>query len=390
MKKMKARPGRPGLLLRLLTFLVTAALVLGAVFLVVNYEKLNFDALRRWFTYRSLGRSDSGQAESFPCAGGSANRLAPVNSDLLACSANTIRLYSGSGAVYVDEGVSLEHPAVDSAGSRAIAYDAGGQRLYAYGDRAPAFDLELEGAILSATVNESGWVAVTAQETRHKGAVIVYSPAGQAVMQADFTSSFVMDAAVSPDSRSVAVLTVGLSGGGFESTVSVYPLEGGRTDGVPAASCPVGNNVILDLRWTDGGIWCLGDSGAALVTPEGALAAACGFDGRYLKAFSLEGDGFAVMLLGKYRSGTAAELSVLDSKGNTTSLPVGEQVLSLSAAGRYIAVLTAGRLDIYTHDLTLYDSLDLEDAQSARTVILRPDGTAVLISSESARLYVPN
>ena len=64
-----------------------------------------------------------------------------------------------------------------------------------------------------------------------------------------------------------------------------------------------------------------------------------------------------------------------------------EQVLSLSAAGRYIAVLTADRLDIYTQDLTLYNTL--EGTQSARAVLMRSDGSAMLIDSETARLYVP-
>ena len=63
------------------------------------------------------------------------------------------------------------------------------------------------------------------------------------------------------------------------------------------------------------------------------------------------------------------------------------QVLDLSAAGRYFAVLTADRLDIYTDALTLYASLS--DTQGARSVSLREDGTALLANSEQAWLYLP-
>ena len=56
---------KPSLLFRLLAFLLTLALLLGAVAAVVYRDKLNFDGIRRWFTYRALERSDSGQAESF-------------------------------------------------------------------------------------------------------------------------------------------------------------------------------------------------------------------------------------------------------------------------------------------------------------------------------------
>lgn len=95
------------------------------------------------------------------------------------------------------------------------------------------------------------------------------------------------------------------------------------------------------------------------------------------------------MLAGKYRSGSQAELTTIDQEGQTiAALSVEEQILSLSAAGRYVAVLTAGRLDIYTQNLDLYDTL--EDTGGARRVLMRSDGTALLIAGESANLYIPN
>ena len=379
---------RPNLFLRALAFLVTLALILGAVFLVANYDKLNFDSLKRWMTYRSLERNDSGQAESFACKSDTETRFAPVGGDLLTCGKNTIRLYSGSGTVYIDETVALDHPAVDSDGTHALAYDTGGRQLFAYANREQVFSLTLADnqALLSASVNSSGWVAVAAQENGHKGAVTVYDPTGAPMMEVSL-SGFVMDAAVSPDSKSLAVLTVGLDGGDFESAVSLYRLDRSTQGDAPAAVCSVGNNVVLDLRWASDGIWCLGESAAALISPAGERSAFADYGGRYLKEFSLEGDGFAAVLLGKYRAGSSADLTVIDSDGKTTALPVEAQVLSLSAAGRYLAVLTADRLDIYTQDLTLYDSL--AGTQGAREVIMRSDGTAMLIGGEAARLYVP-
>ncbi|MEG1579604.1 MAG: hypothetical protein RR336_12660, partial [Oscillospiraceae bacterium] len=61
--------------------------------------------------------------------------------------------------------------------------------------------------------------------------------------------------------------------------------------------------------------------------------------------------------------------------------------LSLSAAGRYIAVLTADSLQIYTSDLQLYASL--ETTQGARQAVMRADGTALLMSGEAAWVYIP-
>ena len=149
----------------------------------------------------------------------------------------------------------------------------------------------------------------------------------------------------------------------------------------------LGGNVVLDLRHTDELVWTLGDQGLAITDHEGKSASANGSN-QYLKLYDLSGDGFAAALLGKYRAGSQATLQVIDDTGTVKgSLDLNQQVLSLSAAGRYLAVLTGDRLDIYTSDLSLYSSL--EGTQGARKVLLMEDGSAILISEDSASFYVP-
>ena len=155
--KPKKRPNR---FVRFLAFLVTLALMVGAVALVANYDKLNFDFIKRWFSYRTLARNDSGQAESFHFVGDSSNAFAVVDGDLLVCSPNTIRLYSGSGQAFVDQAVSMTNPVVSTAGGTALVYDAGGRELFVYSGREEVFSLTQEDgqALLSADVNQNGWL----------------------------------------------------------------------------------------------------------------------------------------------------------------------------------------------------------------------------------------
>ena len=48
---------KPNIFVRLLAFLVTLALLLGAVAAVVYRDRLNFDSIRRWFVYPGGRRS---------------------------------------------------------------------------------------------------------------------------------------------------------------------------------------------------------------------------------------------------------------------------------------------------------------------------------------------
>ena len=122
-------------LLRFLTLLLTAALLLGAVFLIANWQKLNFDFIRRWFAYRSLEKNESGQVESYRYIGGVDSSFVQLGDDLLVSSESGVRLYSPSGAAYVDQPCVLTHPFVSTGGNAALVYDAGGTDLFIYRDR---------------------------------------------------------------------------------------------------------------------------------------------------------------------------------------------------------------------------------------------------------------
>ena len=381
---------RPGLLKRLLAFLVTVALALGALVLVVNHDKWNIDAIRRYFTYWTMSKEE-GRTEFFHYDSDSANRYAPLGNGLLVCTPVSIRAYAADGTTYFDQAVSLSHPVVSATGDTALVYDAGGQDLFVFSDDPNPFSLSLPAGstLLSASLTDSRWLVVTSQESGHRGTVTVYNSVFEPVIQINL-SSFVMDAALAPNHQSVAIVTMGLDeGGAFESRVNFYRLDRGEDEAEPDFSCSVGNNVGLSLRWKEDGVWLLGENGLFLLQENGTLTGSYSYAGRYLKSFTLEGNGYAVLLMGKYRVGSAAELVVVDRTGTAiASSALNDQVLSLSAAGKYLAVLTAGKLTIYTQDLQVYDVL--ENTQNAQRAMARSDGSVLLLGASSAWLYLPD
>ncbi|NCE63424.1 hypothetical protein D1159_02230 [Pseudoflavonifractor sp. 524-17] len=387
--KSKPQKRKPPLLFRLLAFLLTLALVLGAMFLVVNRDRFNMDSLRRWFQYRTLERNESGLAESFPYSGGSTNSFATLNNGLLVSSPQSIQLYSGDGTLLLDQPVSMDHPVIDSNTKTALVYDAGGTSLYVFSGGAQQFSLSLrEGeSFLSARLNDAGEMVVVAQQSGFKGTATVYDNSFAATLRVKLSSRFILDAALSPDGRSMVLLTIGTQGSQFDTQAEFYRLSRTEEDIEPDAVCSLGSDVSLGLRWTSGGVWVLGENSLSILDADGTVQTNYSYSGRYLKGFSLDGDGYAALLLGKYRAGSTADLVVVDEDGQTASYSLGEQVFSLSAAGKYIALLSAGRLDIFRSDLTPYRSLEI--TQGARRVIQRSDGSTMLMNANTAHLYIP-
>ena len=70
------------------------------------------------------------------------------------------------------------------------------------------------------------------------------------------------------------------------------------------------------------------------------------------------------------------------------SLTLTANVLDFDTSGRYAALLTGDRLDVYTEDFTPYGSLD--QTQNARYISLADSGAALLANSQQAWLYLPS
>lgn len=378
---------KPNPILRLLAFLLTLALLLGAVALVAYRDRINLDAIKRYFTYRSLERSDSGQIDAFQFDSSGRGGFSSLGGDLLVWSSAGIRLYSSSGVEYLNDALSLLHPVADIRDDAAVVYDAGGTILRVYADRTQIFSLDAEQGheILSARMGPGRTLAVVTRETGYKGVVTLYGSNFQPTMAIRISTRYVMDAIPSQDGKTTAVLTVGQSNNAFESTLALYD----KTGDEDFAQCSLGNNAILDLSCSGDMFWTLGETGLSIVSTDGTTNLTCDYGGAYLKDYSLGGDGYAALLLGKYRAGSSTTLTTVDSKGETiAALDLEDQILDLAASGRYVAVLTASTLTIYTRDLQPYALLD--NTMGARNVVLRSDGTAYLASGETAQLCIPN
>ena len=142
-KEEGAKPQKSGFLVRLTALAATAALLLGALTLVVYRDRFNLDALRRWFEYRELETSETGEAEPFTHAGGEQASFAYLKNGVLMASATGARYYSFSGELYAEEVRNLEHPVLSASKEAGVVYDAGGEDLFVFRGVEEAFQLDL-------------------------------------------------------------------------------------------------------------------------------------------------------------------------------------------------------------------------------------------------------
>lgn len=379
---------KPSRVVRLLALLATSALILLAVVLVVYRDTVNINTIKRWLAYRNMETGVTGEAPPFSHAGGDKLSIAYLDSGAVTASAAGAHYYGLDGQQLAEEVLSLENPVLTASPTTAVVYDAGNQTLFAFRDGEESFKLTLEGSadLLSARPNGGGWLAVTAQQSGYKGAVTVYDRKSEPVIQISLSSTFAVDAAVSPDGRTVAVITIGQQGGSFFSRLLLYQVNQKE----PFAQIDLGSLTVLDMDFDEGLIWLLGEDRLITValTPEGETVQTYYFSPNYLKGCSLGGDGFALLLVGRYRSGAADQALRIDSSAQVTqTLSLSGQVLDYAAAGDCFALLTGGQLSLYNSELMYFAGV--ENTHAARKVALASNGSALLANDQQAWLYIP-
>lgn len=374
---------KPGLLRRFLTFFLILAAVLGIVLAAAYRDGTGFDMLRRYLNYG--GAENSGEAR-YRYDASAGNRFAVLGDQLAVLSDSSLRLLNKDGGETWSALVNMSSPALAQGGDRVAAYDIGGRELYVLDQRGELLHLTLaaEEPLISATLNGRGMLAVTTEKKGLKGWVGVYNADMELVFEFNSAQRFVADACVTGDGRTLAAVTLGQENGVFVSRVVLYNL----TEKEPFAGYDVADGLVLAIGEQSGMLSAVADTCLTYASRAGEVRASYFYGGDYLRGYSLGGDGFAALLLNRYQAGNVGRLVTVGTDGEElASLDIREEVRSISAAGKYLAVLYTDRLVVYNQNLQVYASL--RGVGNAFSALMRPDGSALLLSPESASQFLP-
>lgn len=369
-----------------LSFLLMLAAVLLVVLLAAYRDGTGFDILRRYLHY---GRAEQVGGEMvYHYDAASKNRFVLLGENLVVLSDASLSVYNSTGEEVWSTPVTMTAPALASGGGRAAAYDVGGTALYVVDQSGLLLELtaDEEEPYISATLNQNGELAVTSQKKGYKGSVKVYDRALGTDPSFEFNSSrrFILDGYVLGDD--LAAVTLGQENGVFVSNIGLYDLSKDAKE--PGGSYDITGGLVAAVGEQEGRLVTVSDTALTFAGPGGEVTGAYSYNGSYLREYDLGGANFTALLLNRYRSGSMGRLVTVDKDGEELgSLDVREEVQGISASGRYLAVLYSDRLAVYNQDLQPYATL--QGTGDARGVLMRPDGSALLLSAGSASLFLP-
>jgi hypothetical protein len=365
-------------------FGVVVAVVLLVVVIALLWDGTGFDGLRRGIIYARAEKDESGCAQLYSYTNEKNSCFASVDGSLIVASPGQLQVLGEDNTVRYTTGLKFKKSAMSRCSSQVAVYDIGGTEIYVLDAQGLVRQITCEGEILTANMNENGWLAVTVNKSGYKASVCVYDPSGKRTFEFNSSERFVMTAAVSRNGGQMAAVTMGQEEGTFVSSVVIYKLNSTEA----FASCDLPGDAVYALGLLGNRYCAVAEDAVYLIQENGTLAASYDFGGEYLRRCSFAGEDYVTVLLGHYRSGGQGRLITLNSAGDVLGeREVDHEVLGLSAAGRYAAVLYNDHLTIYNRKLE--ECATLPDVSAAREVLMRQDGSAVLAGNETASLYLP-
>lgn len=299
-------------------------------------------------------------------AGGGGVYAAPGNT--FACASSTgLRVYGEDGGQLLSIERRLESPALSAAGDYLAAWDAGGEELLFAGGTQGLLEVETGGELVSARVNEGGFLAVAALGGGGLGTVTVYSPDGEAVYRWHAGTAWPLEGCVSPSGEYLAVLAASEDGG----QVRLFRLDG--TEELWRADTP--GELPFALGWLGEERLCAVSAGRALfLTPEGGLEAEQGFGPLSARRCSF-GEGFAVAELAD-GEGRCTLVSLSAEGERLGRLELDRTPLDLSLRGECALLLLDGEARLLDSSLS---ELGARAAEGAVAALLAGNGEAILV-----------
>lgn len=366
---------------------VMAGIVL-AVFLALIFvlfrDSMNLDSVRRWVKYMNV--SEGGAYGSFSFDAHSSNCYAIFDDGLAVASVSGINTYDKNGEEQhvVQQQMTLPRLLVQD--DLAVAYDVGGKTLLALHSRSgEVLHLEENRPILDADLSKNGQICLSSSASGYKSVISVYSSQQKLVYRWLSSTAYLPLCAMSPNGKELAAVSLGQENGVFQSSAFLL-----RTDSEEIQRfVPLGSELIYDLVFLDEQTLCaIGESSLQVVRTNGEALGSIPYGDQYLKDYDSNGNGFLALALNMYRAGNRYSLMTVDDKGKQIAeVYLGQEILDLSACGRYLAVLTPQGLTIYTQSLEVYH--ETVETGSATSVVMQEDGSVLLLGGGRGWLYIP-
>ena len=267
--------------------------------------------------------------------------LLPMDGDVAVVTTAGTYLYNSNGALTATCLNDFRTPQAKSAGGKLLTYDLGGTGLRVDNKRRELWAEEAEGGtLLAADIGENGAVAVAQTIAGSYAQVTAYNPRFELMYSWRVPDSYITGVSLSRDGTMMSCAGVGMEGQHVVGLLRIHHFD--RDEEVARISFP--DQVVVSMVWTgEEEIQVVTDKALYLYSKEGEQLAMAELPGQMVTFENVPGNLYVAY--GDYRD--LEGVTILAYSGDLEQVgeaSVDRKVLSLTADGHHLLVLTEGQL----------------------------------------------
>ncbi len=264
--------------------------------------------------------------------------------------------YNGGVAVFGKEGIvgitnsgrkawevpfAVSDPILAASGRYVLAGERGGYRLLLLAGGSVKQEMQMQGKIISASVNRKGAFAVITEERGYKGCVRVFTASGKELYAWHSAEQNILSAVVSEDNKKLAVSVVNMTD--LARVCTVYQFDLRETS---PRMLDVGHeNLVSNLVYNGKELVCIGDEALYYFAGDGKQKYKLDYAGRELQKYSFYPGGTLALAFWGGQGGSSGTVEFYDFNGRQKgSCPVNGAISAMDTFGKYAVVTTQGGL----------------------------------------------
>lgn len=325
---------------------VVAAVVLLILAWIGIYFYENYDL--QGLVGQNEGKGSGILAQSFPISltGIIPYSITQSGNELVLLTQTSEVLYSGSNA-----GHNFDHrytnPVVKQGGGRVLTYDRGGYGYRIDSGMGLHVNNRMDNIILTGTISEKRSYAIVTKESRYAGSVTAFNKGNEQILKWYSASEQIVDVAISPDGRYLAVVCAGFDGGAVNSKIYIIPFKQQSEEVKAVVTFERALPVAVDYKQS-GQIHLVTDMGVGVVFKDFSSQRMVYYPNELSKYHFTNNRTY---LLSADINSVSCSILVTDGENETTASLEGE-ALDLSDNGKRLYLLGKNVVTILDQDLT--------------------------------------
>lgn len=175
---------------------------------------------------------------------------------------NILTFYNKSANKISSLDIEISNPIFEQNNNYLCIAEKNGNKIYLINNKNIVWQKDIEGAIRNIAINKHGYVAISIADTTYKTICKLYDENGAELFTTYLSESYIIDSAISDNSKSLALAEINTSGIAIQSNIKIISIDKAKSNSANTIeysfSSPI-DDFLINIDFQDNNLVCIYD-----------------------------------------------------------------------------------------------------------------------------------